>query len=184
MAYNANIHNRQSIRLRGYDYAQAGWYFVTIGVQGHACLFGDVVDGVMQLNDAGWMVDHWLSKVPDKYPSVQIDTAVVMPNHLHAIIVFDLPAAPDAQPQPTPRLGQVIGWFKTMTTNAYIRGVRDGTWPPFDRRLWHRNYYERIIRNQAALDRIRTYIIGNPSRWKRDQVLPDDPSHQHGDAYV
>src|SRR5215216_4144609 len=89
MKYNPDIHHRRSIRLRGYDYAQNGWYFVTICAQGRACLFGDMADGAMRLNDAGRMVGLWLSKLPGKYPSVTIDTSVVMPNHVHAIVVFD-----------------------------------------------------------------------------------------------
>jgi REP element-mobilizing transposase RayT len=237
MKYNPNIHHRRSIRLRGYDYAQNGWYFVTICAHGRACLFGDVVDGVMRLNDAGRMVGLWLSKLPGKYPSIRIDSSIVMPNHIHVIVVLDagdagartdapLPDAADGghgdagdgddtvdhddhgsdnamvgadprvrtphahppraptsgidvpkmSPRHTPTVGQVMRWFKTMTTNAYIHGVRDCDWPAFDRRLWQRNYYEHIIRDQASLDRIRAYIASNPSRWEPDQLHPGNAS--------
>jgi REP element-mobilizing transposase RayT len=70
----------------------------------------------------------------------------------------------------------MVQWFKTMTTNAYIRGVTDLGWPGFDRRLWQRNYYEHIVCSDAALDRLRTYIAANPARWTDDQLHPDVPS--------
>jgi len=69
-------------------------------------------------------------------------------------------------------LGDVIDWFKTMTTNAYIRGVNDHRWPPFTGRLWQRNYYERIIRNEAELDIARKYILENPQKWAEDGENP------------
>jgi putative transposase len=69
-------------------------------------------------------------------------------------------------------LGAVLDWFKTMTTNEYIRGVRTLGWPPFDRRVWQRNYYEHIIRSEPELDRIRAYIASNPLRWALDMENP------------
>lgn len=77
-----------------------------------------------------------------------------------------------------PALGDVVGWFKTMTTNAYIRGVKESGWEPFPGRLWQRNYYEHIIRNERGLERIRAYIDGNPARWTEDEENPDRISHR------
>jgi len=73
-------------------------------------------------------------------------------------------------------LHQIVQWFKTMTTNEYIRGVKTSGWSPFDGKLWQRNYYEHIIRDEADLTRIRNYIASNPLRWERDQLHPDVPS--------
>ncbi len=68
----------------------------------------------------------------------------------------------------------IVQWFKTMTTNEYIRGVKKGIFPPFDRKLWQRNYYEHIIRNDKSLQRIRDYIINNPAKWEQDRNHPDN----------
>ena len=95
--------NRRSIRLRGYDYSRAGAYFVTVCVQNRECLFGDVVDGKMILNDAGMMIQIVWNEIPAHYPGIEIDALVIMPNHTHGIVVI-VGAGPracpvDGQPQ-------------------------------------------------------------------------------------
>src|SRR5262245_23649994 len=114
---------RRSLRLKGYDYTQAGAYFVTISTQDQACLFGDVIDGSMRLNDAGHMLARLWNDIPGRFADVEIDTFVVMPNHLHGIIVL-----PDAVNGMTtkvaPVLGEVVAAFKSITTVHYIRGVK------------------------------------------------------------
>lgn len=188
MIYNPDIHHRRSIRLKGYDYSSGGAYFVTICTHGRECLFGRIVDDKMQLNDAGEMIEEWWAKLPGKFPDVVLDSAIVMPNHFHGIIVrvgadpcvcpaFSDPSAcpgPDlGQPHGTaPTLGDIMAWFKTMTTNAYIKGVKYSDWPPFSGRLWQRNYYERVIRNDNELFSIREYIMLNPSKWAEDEENP------------
>ena len=86
--YNPQIHHRRSIRLKGYDYGQPGAYFVTICTQGHVCLFGDVVDGEMVLNPFGHVVATYWTRIPHHFPRVQLGTWVVMPNHVHGIIII------------------------------------------------------------------------------------------------
>jgi len=88
MEYDSERHHRRSIRLKGYDYKQAGAYFVTICTQTRASFFGDVVDGEMQLNDAGRMIEHWWAELNEKFSAVETDEFVIMPNHLHGIIVI------------------------------------------------------------------------------------------------
>jgi len=105
------------------------------------------------------MLELWWHKLPDKFPTVALDNSVIMPDHMHGIIWLQ-PSSVGA-----PTLGTTIQWFKTMTTNAYILGIRDNGWPTFERRLWQRDYYERIIRDESELERIRTYIADNPARW-------------------
>ncbi len=85
-----------------------------------------------------------------------------MPNHFHGIIIIENVDG-DA-----PILGTIIQWFKTMTTNEYIRGVKNLGWQSFDRRLWQRNYYEHIIRNQQDWERIHDYLEANPVNWEKD----------------
>jgi putative transposase len=86
MVYNPDVHHRRSIRLREYDYCSCGAYFLTACVHGRECLFGDVVDGVVYLTDAGRLVERaWLA-LPERFPHVVVDEHVVMPNHFHGII--------------------------------------------------------------------------------------------------
>lgn len=88
MRYDPTLHHRRSIRLQGYDYAQAGAYFVTICTQGRECLFGEIVDGQMRLNEAGKMAWNTWHEMPKHYPRVQIDAFMVMPNHIHGIVIL------------------------------------------------------------------------------------------------
>jgi hypothetical protein len=88
MTYNPDIHHRQSIRLKDYDFSRTGAYFVTICAWQRECLFGAIVDGAMVLNDAGRIVvDEW-ERTPDFRPHVELDVYSIMPNHFHAIIVI------------------------------------------------------------------------------------------------
>ena len=185
--------NRRSTRLKSYDYSRNGAYFITIVTQGHSLLFGDIVDDDLHLNDAGEMVQRCWEEMPNRFPSITMDQFVVMPNHIHGIVVIHQPAADAGPPLPqpavgaplvgaqaTPRvapapLGNVIGAFKSLTTLEYSRGVDSKAWPAFDRRLWQRNYYEHIIRNERELEDIREYIWNNPLAWDMDSENPKLP---------
>ena len=181
MKYNRDIHHRRSIRLRGYDYSQAGAYFVTICAQGRECLFGDISTELgMRLNDSGRMVRRWYLELENKFHDIQCDDFICMPNHAHFIIVnmgADLRACLDGDNKSSngrthrsAPLSAVVQWLKTMTTNEYIRGVRQHDWKPFPGRLWQRNYWEHIIRNQEELNQIREYIRNNSEQWECDQL--------------
>ncbi|MFN8483222.1 MAG: transposase [Anaerolineae bacterium] len=202
MNYNPDIHHRRSIRLKGYDYSQAGAYFITICVQQRESLLGEIHAGSLQLNAAGEMVQRVWEKMTERFSHTALDAYVVMPNHFHAIIWLVSPSdasalngwlgqdASDvsvgrdisegqAQGLPLPRgregLGEIIGAFKSLTTVDYIDGVRQLGWPAFKGRLWQRNYWEHIIRDDASLERLRDYIQTNPQRWQEDQLHPDLP---------
>src|SRR6056297_3244370 len=97
MKYNSDIHHRRSIRLKEYDYSRAGAYFVTICTQNRECLFGGIVNGEMVSNDAGRMVQTVWDEIPLHYPGIEIDAFVVMPNHIHGIVVI-VGAAPCGRP--------------------------------------------------------------------------------------
>ena len=285
------LHNRRSIRLKGYDYSRSGAYFITICVKDNVHFFGRIENGKMILNDAGRMIDKWWQKIPEKFPDIVLGEYQIMPNHFHAIvlntgivradprvrpnesidnsivradphahpnesidnsIVRGAPpvrpkesidndigrAGPHAHPNesidnsivradprvrpnesidnsivradprvrpeseisnmnfgqtdtnfgqthgsaptnavPVSTLGEhmgsplrmVVQWFKTMSTNEYIRGVKTLNWPPFDGKLWHRNYYEHIIRDETSYNNIANYIINNPAKWNEDK---------------
>jgi len=195
MKYNPDIHHRQSVRLREYDYSADGAYFVTLCTQDRECLFGDIRDGVMTLSDAGRMVASVWGELATQYPGVEVDGHVVMPNHFHGIVMltdrrgescirppFDPCARPEMMNQGDHKdrpygteagtLGRVVQAFKSITTNAYIRGVKDHDWPPFPGRLWQRNYYERVIRDEQEMCTIREYITCNPAKWAEDKENP------------
>lgn len=159
------------LRLRGYDYSEPGMYFVTICTEYRACLFGDVRAGLVDLSHAGLVVESWLLSIPRQFRSVAIDSHVVMPNHLHAIIM--LGGVDDLDNEaPLPLLGDVVGWFKSMSTRDYILGVRKGYWPPFSERLWQQRFHDHIIRTETALEKIQDYIEANPSQWQLDENNP------------
>ncbi len=166
MVMNDGGRGRRSIRLRGYDYGQAGAYFVTICTQDRARVFGVVVDGQMRLSAAGRMVDEAWREMFQRYHGMQEDAFVVMPDHVHGVVVlqgrghFDAASAGAASLS----LDDVVKRYKSWTTRLYLEGVQAGRWPPVRRRLWQRNYYERIVRDADALDRIRAYIHDNPCK--------------------
>jgi REP element-mobilizing transposase RayT len=183
--YNPDLHHRRSIRLKGYDYCQPGVYFVTICTQDRECLFGEIVGGRMELNDAGRMIGRWWAELNRKFPTVETDEHFVMPNHFHGLVVIighadPVGAALRGRPRKTghphrgaPTLGDMMDWFKTMTTNDYIRGIKQQGWSAFRGKLWQRNYYEHIVRNEDEMNRIREYIVNNPAHWPEDENHPD-----------
>jgi putative transposase len=195
MKINPGERHRRSIRLKGYDYSQPGAYFVTICTHNKVCVFGEIVDGQMRLNTLGQMIQaEWL-KIGERFPTMQMDEFVVMPNHFHAIINIvgaTLVVAPNdhpdldttragTSPAPTPTtttahtastVGDIVGAFESITTHAYILWVRAGIWPEFDQRLWQRNYYEHVIRDMPGWQRIQAYIRANPVTWESDRLKP------------
>jgi putative transposase len=166
-------HSRESVssrlRLRGHDYSGANTYFVTVNTAHCACLFGEVRDGAVQLSDAGVVIDSWWHTMPARFGGIWLDEMVVMPNHIHGIVSLGAdPTLPTG-----PALGDIIGWFKNRTVTDYGLGVRTLGWPRYSGKLWQSSYYEHIIRSDAALERIRSYIRGNPARWEEDEDHPD-----------
>jgi REP element-mobilizing transposase RayT len=177
MNYDPEKHQRRSIRMRGYDYSGPGQYFVTICVQGWRPLYGAVRNDEMILNDAGRMVERWWAELANKFLLVDLGLHITMPNHFHCIIEIVDPRQRvyegKVPPERSAPLSEIIQWFKTMTTNDYIAGVKKLGWPRFEGKLWQRNYYEHTINSLRALRNIREYIRGNPRMWKYDRVNPD-----------
>jgi len=116
--------------------------------------------------------------LPTKFPTIELDEFVIMPNHIHGVIMINVGVIPRGYPNKgrphgaAPTLGDIIDWYKTMTTNAYIKGVKNNQWAGFNGRLWQRNYYEHVIRDADDLNRIRQYIIDNPLKWEEDEDNP------------
>ncbi len=155
--YDPNIHHRRSIRLPGYDYAQPGAYFVTLCTQGRENLFGQISEGQMQLSYAGQVVTDCWNALPRHFPEVELDTFVMMPDHIHGILLLT-----NARTEPH-SLGTILHTFKSVSTRRIHRmGGSTG------RRMWQRGYYEHILRDEADLDRAREYIALNPTRWEEE----------------
>ena len=168
---NPDLVNRRSIRLKNYNYSQVGFYFVTICTQNHAKYFGEINKGVMELNDAGKMICRWYEKLEQNFSNVKNDVMIVMPNHIHFITQIHHVNNTNTQTgeHTGSPLHKIIQWFKTMTTNEYIKHVKTGAFPPFEKRLWQRNYWEHIIRNEKSYHDIIQYIENNPANWDLDE---------------
>jgi putative transposase len=166
---------RRSIRLKEYDYGQAGAYFVTICAGHRECLFGEVVEGKMHLSKAGIVVQSVWEKLPQRYPNTGIDVNMIMPNHFHGIITIDVGAiheSPLRMPTLTPSrrkmlLSKMVGYFK-MNSAKRINEIRNTPGAP----VWQRNYYEHVIRNEIDLEETREYIQNNPLKWLEDENHP------------
>lgn len=188
MKFNPDIHHRQSIRLKGYDYSKAGAYFITVCTQNRACLFGEIKNREMALNDAGWVVQAVWDNLPNHYPHIALDECIVMPNHMHGIIVIvgaGLKPAPTMHPDGVDLdnglgLDNGAGAIKWHGLPEIVRALKTFSARRINQRrqapgakLWQRNYYEHIIRNENELNRIREYIVSNPKKWEFDRENPD-----------
>jgi REP-associated tyrosine transposase len=183
MLYDPRFDHRRSIRLRHYDYRWPGSYFVTICSEGRRCVFGDVRDDAMFLNHDGQIVRDGWSQISARFPDVMIEASVVMPNHTHAIVtILSTQSVGAGSPRPIgshparksdespsgPTLGQIIAYYKWITTKQIneLRGTPR-------KRVWQRNYFEHVIRNENAFETIGDYIHANPARWREDSLNPD-----------
>lgn len=184
--YNPNIHHRRSIRLKGYDYSQAGLYFITICCDNRVCRFGHIENGEMILNELGQMAfDEWC-KLSERFPNFELDVFQIMPNHMHGIILLNdvtvgagfTPAQNDGQPQNAqsqngqpqgivPTVFDIVGAYKSLVTNGCldIYKTKNETMG----KLWQRNYHEHIIRDEQSYQRISEYIVNNPAKWAVDK---------------
>lgn len=221
MTYDPRRHHRRSTRLKGWNYSAPGAYFVTLCVQNREARFGKVIDGSLHLNTAGHMVVATWHALPVRFSNVVLDEFVVMPNHVHGLIILrDVsdtglhsmgapaaptpgqpapmtphpglvgaplvsapfahqfthpspgdaePARPPAVPIPAAPLGDIIGAFKSISTDEYIRGVHELNWPPFVKRVWQRGFHDHIARDERELNAIRRYIHNNPRQWTLDR---------------
>jgi len=179
-------HHRRSIRLKNYDYSQPGAYFITIVTHQREKLFGDVINGEMRLNDAGKIARQCWWDIPRHFPHVKLDEFVIMPNHIHGILIFvaagtknDIAGAKNFSPlqsqssnmpkSPSRTVGSVVRGFKIGVTKWFRQNTDVYN-------VWQRNYYEHIVRNKTELRRIRQYILQNPKRWAKDnENMPSSP---------
>ena len=163
---------RRSLRLPAYDYSQAGAYFITVCTQNRVMLFGEVIDCDVQLNKMGMIVQQTWDDLPTHYHGIDLDAFVVMPNHVHGIIMLA-----DASERRR-AISEIVRGFKTFSARRVNERARIGVHvgagfkPALAQQTrpmrWQRGYYEHVVRNEKALDRIRAYITNNPARWADD----------------
>ena len=178
MKPNPGRHRRRSIRLKDYDYSQAGAYFITICTQNGRYLFGDVVNSEIRLNELGQVVEiEWL-KTAEIRENVELDEFVVMPNHFHGILVIIGDGRGTACRAPTfeqfgkslsGSLPTIVRSFKSAAAK-HINEMRSTPGVP----IWQRNYYEHVIRSEDDLNHIREYIVNNPVNWDLDEENPQN----------
>lgn len=162
------VRERKPNRLKFYDYSNAGWYYVTICTKNHINFFGNVKNEEMLLNDVGKVTEKmWLS-IPDHYQFVELDEYVIMPNHIHGIIIIDCDNKnvedEIIRPQRKTNLSNVIKGFKIGVTKWCKKyNLQDFK--------WQRSYYDRIIRNEKELYNIRKYIRQNPFKWDLEKHI-------------
>jgi REP element-mobilizing transposase RayT len=185
--------------LKGFDYSQAGLYFITICCQDRFCYFGHVENDAMILNEYGRIAfDEWM-KLPERFPNFELDVFQIMPNHIHAIISLTNPApaaavratlavAPNGNtvahdtigagvnPAPTGTdadtgtgtgVSDIVGAYKSLVSNGCLKIFKSKN--EMMGKLWQRNYYEHIIRNEQSYQRIAEYIMNNPANWAEDK---------------
>ena len=230
MSYNPNIHHRKSIRLKGYDYSQAGLYFITICCQDRAHLFGEIENGEMILNEYGKIANQCWLEIPNHFPNAILHEHIIMPNHIHGIVelvganqyspetmtknvsndgmknvsndgmknvsndgmknvsndgmknvsndgvnnvlygigannvLYGIGVNNDSpQRSPSKTIGSIVRGFKIGVTKWMRQNTNVYN-------VWQRNYYENIIRNENAYQRISQYIINNPQNWDNDSL--------------
>ncbi|HRO44286.1 transposase [Agriterribacter sp.] len=175
--YNPNIHHRRSIRLKGYDYSQAGLYFITICVHNRQCLFGEIVNDEMILNDFGNIAHHHWEKLSERFQNFELDVFQIMPNHMHGIIFLTNPVGAGFTPAPNhgatarvaPTVADIVGAYKSLVSNQCLEIFKQKFPNDYMGKLWQRNYHEHIIRDEQSYHRIANYIINNPQNWENDK---------------
>lgn len=159
---------RRNIRLTTVEYNGIGEYFITLCVEQRLALFGTYQNPGIRLNAAGHAMDDQWRKLISRFPSISLDAYVVMPDHFHAIVHI---VAGDINVAPTvPKLGTLVGMFKHHTNLAYLNGIQQYGWPMYHKRLWQRNYYEHIIRNEQDYNECQAYILNNPYQWEQSNI--------------
>ena len=149
---------RKLNRLNEYDYSQNGAYFVTICTQGRKPILSQIVgDGSPVPNPAGKIVEEYIRKIPEKYPSVSMDKFVIMPDHIHLLLRFH---SDQGTGNPSPTLGSVVGWYKYQVTKLVNEHLNTQ-----GEKFFQRSYYDHVIRNQQDYDEIWLYIENNPQKW-------------------
>jgi putative transposase len=175
-------YHRQSIRLKNFDYADFGYYFVTICAEDKKLLFGEIINGEMKLNKLGEIIKQCWNEIPLHYPNVKLDEFVIMPNHIHGILIINTVGAQYLEPrQRAQNVVPLQNQYQNLVSGslgAIIRGFKIGVTKlakgnKYALPVWQRNYYEHVIRDENDLYNTRVYINENPRTWERDENNPN-----------
>ena len=160
---------RKQLRLPNYDYSTSGAYYVTICTYNRVKLFGSIqyvgADPCVRPSTAGVMIKEKLFALESKFEDIKIDYYCIMPDHIHFVLFKNCAQGGHMGPP----LHRIIQWYKTQTTNEYIKLVKSGILPPFEKHIWQRDYFEHVIRGEHDLYEIRKYIDNNPAKWFFDK---------------
>ena len=209
MSTNSNLTNRQSIRLKNYDYSQEGSYFITLVTQDRIHLFGKIEDGKMILNTVGKILEEEWRNTIELRPNITLGEFIIMPDHIHMIITITAQMEKKEDKEwihsnpksPSHTIGAIIRGFKGASTkkiNQFLNSTGESQFAPesqfaliespidsqfapttdsqfaptefYKNKIFQRNYYEHIIRNQNDFNRIEQYIIDNPMNWKKKKL--------------
>ena len=182
MKYNSEIHHRQSTRLDNYDYSKEGAYFFTLCTYQRREVFGKIVDNTIQLSSQGEIAYSMWQTLPERFPGIELDAFIAMPNHVHGIVIrtrFD--ATDDVEKAPyvfkyqyknfrstsnrAQTFHEMMRTFKALVSYHIHKNGDTGF-------AWQRGFYDHIICNVAERDRIRSYIVNNPAKWQEDKLHP------------
>jgi len=152
---------RKGWRLPGFDYSTPGAYFVTLVLQDRVCRLARILAGKSCLTPAGQLIATEWSGLPGRFPGLALDEHVVMPDHVHGLLIV----RPGADSE-RPNISDVIDAFKSKTTVDYGVQVRKSGWPQYRKRLWQRGFHDEIIRDARHFENVRRYIRENPKRWE------------------
>jgi len=185
MKFNPDIHNRKSLRLEKYNYSSEWLYFLTISIKDKLCLFWEIKNDKIELFDAWKMVEKYWLELENDFRNIVLHDYVIMPNHFHWIIEIKyndgkwIENNKRVNTRFTPTGGKflynknsissIIQAFKSKTTHQYIQWVYDNNWNIFNKKLWQKDFYEHIIRNEDWYLKIVEYIRNNPIKWEEDK---------------
>ena len=161
--YDPNKHHRRSIRLQDYDYSQEGAYFITPCVQNKWHLFGEIKDGVMICNAFGEIAYEVWQFMPERYEHIELGEFVIMPNHTHHILIIN-------SDDNVKTLGEIVGAYKSLLVHHCLEYIKENDLDIQLGKVWQRNYWEHIIKNERSFDNISNYIVNNPKNWDNDKL--------------
>ncbi len=179
---NISTKSRKNLRLKYYDYSQSGLYFITVCAYNKRCIFGKIKSEKMLPNKFGKIIEKYWLELENRFSNIFVHEYIVVPNHLHGIMEIGknnvgAPFVGAQQKRTTTRVvpttvSNAVGAFKSLTANEYIRNVKNGIFPPFEKQIWQRSFYEHVIRNELSLNKIKEYIEINPKEWHKDRNNP------------
>jgi putative transposase len=179
MPYNPDIHHRQAIRLKNYDYSQSGAYFITICTKQKQCIFGDIKNGKMRFNVLGAIAGKYWQEIPEHFPNVALDVYTIMPNHLHGILWI---IESSENGNKNRKFGDIVVGSISSVVRSYKAIVSKKINQICHKKglsvVWQSRYHEKIIRDEKALVNIRSYIMNNPLNWDMDEENPKIDEYQ------